>query len=145
MEEEYIFQELTENKSGKLSSLDDLGKYGKVFFYVCTHLLLGNNHKNTYSTFKFLASNKNIKVDQNEVISILSNYVESGNYLMNKKKKNVIFSINNHIKSNKENKRPKQEPDWLVCAKSQCGKHEIPQMAKLLNIPRQTLRSRFLR
>ena len=39
MEEEYILQELTENKSGKLSSLDDLGKYGKVFFYVCTHLL----------------------------------------------------------------------------------------------------------
>ena len=77
--------------------------------YSCIHLLLkeeGTKNKNTYKTFLFLESNKNISVDKNEVLSVLSNFVDSGGCLFNTKKKKIFASINNHIESNdKKNKK----------------------------------------
>ena len=53
--------------------------------------------------------------------------------------------ISTHLKSNKSKKIKYEDPEWLIFDKTQCGKHQIPQMAKLLDIPRQTLTSRILR
>ena len=79
---EEVFKKLLNNESGTLSPLEDLNYCGKRFLYVLIHLLLKEGilqlkisiHK--YSTFLFLKSNKNINVDQNEVISTLSNFIE---------------------------------------------------------------------
>ena len=63
---EEVFKKLLKNESGTLSSLKDLNNYGKRFLYVLIHLLLKEDNtsaqnKDTYSTFLFLKSNKNIK------------------------------------------------------------------------------------
>ena len=63
---EEVFKKLLKNESGTLSSLKDLNNCGKRFVYVLIHLLLKEDNtsaqnKDTYSTFLFLKSNKNIK------------------------------------------------------------------------------------
>ena len=114
MDEEQVLRFLTKNQTGVLSSLNDLEKCGKIFLYNCMHLLLKQDpskikNRNTYQTFLFLESNKNIDVEKNEVLSILSNFVESGGYLFNRKKKRILESINLHIESNRENKKLQKE------------------------------------
>ena len=64
MEEE--FKKIMKNESGTLLLSEDLNNYGKRFLYVLIHLLLKEDNtsaqnKDTYSTFLFLKSNKNIK------------------------------------------------------------------------------------
>ena len=96
-------------------------------------------------------------MNQNEVLSILSNFVESGGYLYERKIKEEFCQIDELIEPNHENKKQKKDKSLiyeknqrkkensLIYAKTQCGEHDIPQMARLLDIPRQTLRSRILR
>ena len=60
-------------------------------------------NKHTYKTFLFLQNNENIDVKQNEVVSILLNFVESGGFLFNQKKKKFLGNITNHIQSNRKN------------------------------------------
>ena len=116
-----LLKALTKDKAGVIFSLDDLDKFGKQFLYICIHLLLQDKsteqskNKNTYRTFQFLQNNENINVNQNEVISIISNFVDSGGYLFNKKKQKILESITDHIQSNKQNE--KKEPEWLIFAK----------------------------
>ena len=86
MDEEKLLKFLTKNNSGVISTLDDLGKCGRVFLYCCIHLLLKDNgKKNTYKTFLFLENNENIKVDKHEVLSVLSDFVDSNGCLFNRK------------------------------------------------------------
>ena len=131
---------MTKNNSWVISTLDDLEKCGRVFLYCCIHLLLNNGKKNTYKTFLFLENNENINVDKHEVLSVLSDFVDSNGCLFSWKKKKILASINDHIESN--NKKQQKE-NCLTYAKYQCGKHDIPQMARWMDIPWQTFKSRI--
>ena len=73
------------------------------------------------------------------------NFVENEGNRIDKKKKRTLDMISTHLKSNKSKNIKYEDPEWLISAKTQSGKHQIPQMAKLLDIPRQTLTSRILR
>ena len=73
---------MLKNESGTLLPLEGLNNNEKRFLNVLIHLLLkeddtSTKNKDTYSTFLLLKSNKNINIDQNEVISTLSNFIES--------------------------------------------------------------------
>ena len=138
MEEDQILKQLTKNKSGILYSLNDLEKSGKTFLYSCIHLLLNEDspqtkNKNTYKSYLFLENNKNINVNKNEVLYTLSNFVDSGGYLFNMKKRKFLDLINSQIESNIDStpKRPKMDnPEWLVFVKNQCGEHDVSLLHK---------------
>ena len=123
MAEEHILKELTKDKSGLISSLNDL--------YVYIHLLLKEDspkkmNKNTYPTYLCFENNRNINVNKNEVLSTLSNSVDSSGYFFNRKKRKFLDLINRQIESNTEStpKRPKRDDsEWLLFVKNQCGKH----------------------
>ena len=74
MEDEMIFNHLTKSTNGILSSLEDLDKCGRKLSYIFIYLLvkeednLAKKNNNPSKTFLFLETNKNIQVNQNEVI-----------------------------------------------------------------------------
>ena len=69
-------------------------------------------NQHTYKTYLFLEGNQNINVNQNEVISILSNFVENEGNLIDKKKKRTLDMINTHLKSNESKKMKYEDPEW---------------------------------
>ena len=81
-------------------SLNDLSQYGKIVFYACVHLMVKQKevsplkHKNTFNTFKILSENDNITVKRNEVLDILSKFVDNKGCLNNNSKKRLIYKIN---------------------------------------------------
>ena len=80
MDEEVILKSLTIKGNGTLQTLNELSQCGKKFFYSCVHLLIKSPglepHKNTLDTFKFFKKNKSINVLKEEVLDILTNFVD---------------------------------------------------------------------
>ena len=154
MEKDNLLKLLTKNEDGVLNSLNDLSSLGKKVFYCFVHLLLGSSentqHLNVYQkvlpTFHYLSENKNIDINRTSALNILSNFVTNGGSLI-QSKENIQIINNEENQSQAFDKENESNSDTeykasLEYVKSQCGKHSMTEMAKILNLKRTTLYQR---
>lgn len=155
MEKENLLKQLTKNEDGVLKSLNDLSLLGRNFFYCCVHLLLNSPEKsqnlNVFQkilpTFHYLSQNKNIDINRSNVLKILSNFANNGgSFIETREKIQIIKNEENQNHSFDKENGSNLDPEYkasLEYVKSQCGRHNLTQMAKILNLNRTTLYQRI--